>query len=576
VPPLTETQQFRCARDLLIECRSDYEQAHSRFEWPAFRRFNWAVDWFDHLATVAGDRRALVVADATGPREAVTFAQMSARSDRAASWWYRAGVRRGDRVLLAMDNVVGIWESVLAAMKLGAVVIPASPRLSEREFAERLSRGGARHVVCDTRTATRLDRIAEGTTSLVLSAPGDDVPPGWGSLADCGCELSGREFPVADTAPTDPLLAYFTSGTTSDPKLVRHNHGYPIGHLSTMYWIGLRPGDVHLNVAAPGWAKHLGSGLFAAWNAEATVVVHRQERFSAAATLDVMERLKVTTVCAPPTAWRMLIQEDLTRRSLALREAVSAGEPLEADVIEHVRRAVGVTVRDGYGQTETTHVIGHSPGASVKLGSMGRPMPGFDVVLCNVRTGRATTSGAMEVVVAPGQLGIMDGYDHGEGSTPADQAPRHRTGDLARRDEDGYLTYLGRLDDVFKASGYRISPLEVERVLLEHPAVAEVAVVPSPDALRKWVPKAYVALASGWEPDRDTAWSILLHARSSLGRYKRIRRLTFGELPKTVSGKVRRSELRLREGQRGDAPVRDEEIVEEWQDHEFETASRPS
>jgi acetyl-CoA synthetase len=549
---MNRSENFRAARDLLIECRSDYAQARSRFAWPEPPRFNWALDWFDHVAIAGGGRVALRSVGADGAVESITYAQLSATSDAIATCWHAAGVRRGDPLLLAMDNAPGIWSGFLAAMKLGAVIVPTSPQLGARDLADRLARAGIRHVVCDAGTAPTLETLLGTQTRLIIGGDGQ-APPGW--QAPAGCTV---EFPRAtDTELSDQLLAFFTSGTTSTPKLVRHGHGYPIGHLTTMYWIGLQPGDVHLNIAAPGWAKHPGSGMFAAFNAEATVVVHRQPRFSAAAALDVMERLGVTTVCAPPTAWRMLIKADLRARSLQLREAVSAGEPLDPGVVAHVHNEIGVTVREGYGQTETTHLIGNTPGQRVKRGSMGRPMPGLDV---EIRDADESGAGELSVVVPPAGIGVMTGARAGD---------RHPTRDLVRIDEDGYVSYLARADDIFKASGFRISPLEVESALREHPAIAEVAVVPSPDPVRAWVPKAYVALSAGWEPDRLTAASILQHARTSLAPYKHIRRLTFCELPKTPSGKVRRGELRRREIQLHATAAAGELAQREWHDHEF-------
>jgi acetyl-CoA synthetase len=319
-----------------------------------------------------------------------------------------------------------------------------------------------------------------------------------------------------------------------------------------MYWIGLLPGDVHLNISSPGWAKHAWSCVFAPWNAEATVLVVNQPRFAAGQLLDQMAACAVTTFCAPPTVWRMLIQEDLGARSMTLREAVAAGEPLNPEVIEQVRRAWGITVRDGYGQTETTAQIGNSPGATVKDGSMGRPLPGYRIALLDVITGEASDEGEIAVPLEPRPVGLLTAYRDSEKLTA--QAVRdghYHTGDIASRDTDGYITYIGRTDDVFKASDYRISPFELESVLIEHPAVAEAAVVPAPDPLRLAVPKAYVALAAGHTADAETARSILSYAREHLAPYKRVRRLEFAELPKTISGKIRRVDLRQRNVERG-------------------------
>jgi acetyl-CoA synthetase len=317
-----------------------------------------------------------------------------------------------------------------------------------------------------------------------------------------------------------------------------------------MYWIGVQPDDVHLNISSPGWAKHAWSNVFAPWNAEATVLVYNYARFDAVVLLEQVVRCGATTFCAPPTVWRMLIQADLRGWRVPLREAVGAGEPLNPEVIEQVRRAWGITVRDGYGQTETTAQIGNTPGAPVKDGSMGRPLPGYRIALLDP-DGAERDEGEIALPLAERPLGLMTGYrDDEELNAGAMRDGYYHTGDIAARDADGYITYVGRTDDVFKASDYRISPFELESVLLEHEAVAEAAVVPSPDPLRLAVPKAYVALAPGHEATRETALAILAYAREQLAPYKRVRRLEFAELPKTISGKIRRVELRERERQK--------------------------
>ena len=346
----------------------------------------------------------------------------------------------------------------------------------------------------------------------------------------------------------DPLFLYFTSGTTAKPKLVLHTQrSYPVGHLSTMYWIGIREGAVHQNISSPGWAKHAWSCIFAPWNAGATSLVHDYARFSARGTLQVLAEEKVVSLCAPPTVWRMLILEALGTKPAALEEIVSAGEPLNPEVIEQVRAAWGLTIRDGYGQSETTAVIGNSPGQKVILGSMGRPLPGYQVAPIDHRS-QPTDEGELSLLLEPRPAGLMVGYSDDPEKTALVMADGYyRTGDEARRDEEGYYHFVGRGDDVFKSSDYRISPFELESVLVEHPAVAESAIVPSPDAIRLAVPKAFIALAPGFEASAQTATDILAFARDKLAPYKRIRRLEFAELPKTISGKIRRVELRKRE-----------------------------
>jgi acetyl-CoA synthetase len=323
---------------------------------------------------------------------------------------------------------------------------------------------------------------------------------------------------------------------------------YPVGHLSTMYWIGLRPGDVHLNISSPGWAKHAWSNVFAPWNAQACVFILNYRRFDASALLATMDRCGVTSFCAPPTVWRMLIQADLTELRTPPREVVGAGEPLNPEIIEQVHRAWGVTIRDGFGQTETSVQIANTPGQVVKPGSMGRPVPGFTIALVDPVSGDVGSEGEICVDLSARPTGLMVGYrDDDSRTSDAMRDGYYHTGDVGSRDEDGYITYVGRADDVFKASDYRISPFELESVLLQHDAVAEAAVVPSPDPVRLAVPKAYVLLAAGHEPTRDTALSILRFAREHLAPYKRVRRLEFADLPKTISGKIRRVELRGRE-----------------------------
>ena len=373
-----------------------------------------------------------------------------------------------------------------------------------------------------------------------------------------------RSFaPDGDTRATDPLLLYFTSGTTAQPKLVLHSHvSYPVGHLSTMYVLGLQPGDMHLNISSPGWAKHAYSCVFAPWNAGATVFIANQPRFNARGMLDAIETGGITTICAPPTVWRMFVQEDLKSWKTSLREVCSAGEPLNPEVIEAVRRAWGLTVRDFYGQTETTTQIGNSPGMPIKPGSMGKPMPGFHMRLL-APDGADAEEGEVCIALDPRPTGLMVGYQRDDGTIPPMQEDVYRTGDVAARDADGYFTYVGRADDIFKASDYRISPFELESLLIEHAAVAEAAVVPAPDPLRTAVPKAYVTLASGWAADRQTALAIFRHIRERAAPFKRVRRIEFTELPKTISGKIRRVELRRAEAMRAQDGARGVEFREE-------------
>ncbi|AVZ76090.1 AMP-dependent synthetase [Streptomyces lunaelactis] len=539
----SSTERFRAARDFLLQHREDYATAYEGFAWPRFERFNWALDWFDVIAE-GNDRTALQIVEDDGPRPGISFAQMSARSNRAANWLRAQGVGAGDRILVMLGNQAELWETALAAMKLRAVLIPATPLLGPGDLRDRIERGRVRHVIVRAEDMSKFDEVPGGYTRIVVGGGGT----GW--LSYDGVYESPESFePDGVTLAGDPLMLYFTSGTTARPKLVEHTHvSYPVGHLATMYWIGLKPGDVHLNISSPGWAKHAWSNLFAPWNAEATVFIHNYTRFDAGQLMAEMDRAGVTSFCAPPTVWRMLIQSDLGRLRTPPREVVAAGEPLNPEVIETVRREWGVTIRDGFGQTETAVQVANSPGQLLKAGSMGRPSPGYQVELLDPVTGEpGAPEGEISLDLSRHPVGLMTGY-HGDPERTAEAMAGgfYRTGDIGARDADGYITYVGRSDDVFKASDYKISPFELESALLEHEAVAEAAVVPAPDPLRLAVPKAYIVLAEGWEAGPDTAKLLFEHSRAVLAPYKRIRRLEFAELPKTVSGKIRRVELRER------------------------------
>jgi acetyl-CoA synthetase len=542
---VASTAAFRAARDLLLRCRDDYETARREFCWPELDEFNWAIDWFDVIAGEHPDRVALRVVSDDGGDESLSYRQLAARSAQVANWLRDLGVRRGDRMLLMLGNVAPLWEVMLAAMKLGAVIIPASTLLKTADLADRIERGEVRHVVTDTAQTGKFGEIPGDWTRVVVGG----TMTGWHPYAD-SANASADFTPDGVTRAADPLLLYFTSGTIAKPKLVGHTQAsYPAGHLSTMYWIGIQPADVHLNISSPGWAKHAWSNVFAPWNAGATILILNQARFSAAGLIKALGDCEVTTFCAPPTVWRMLIQANLVDADTSkLRECVAAGEPLNPEVIEQVRKAWGITVRDGFGQTETTAQIGNTPGQPVKLGSMGRPLPGYPVTLIDPLSGEPGKDGEICLDLSRRPLGLMTGYlGDAHQDAAATRGGYYHTGDVATSDEDGYITYVGRTDDVFKASDYRISPFELESVLIEHEAVAEAAVVPAPDPIRLAVPKAYVLLAATHQPSPELAREIMAFCRARTAPYKRIRRIEFSDLPKTISGKIRRVELRGRE-----------------------------
>ena len=539
---------FQEARSFLLRHRTEYDKAVADFRWPDAVAFNWALDWFD--AELAGnaesrDRPALWIVDAASGSEArLSFAEMSRRSNRIANFLRAQGLKRGDHLLLLLGNVVPLWETMLAAIKLGVVVIPATTLLTPDELRDRLDRGRARAVVA---AQDQIGKFAElGTRDLVrvvVNAPSRQ--DGWRSY-DEAADFPETFVPDGPTQPDDPMLLYFTSGTTARPKLVRHSQrSYPVGGLSTMYWLGLQPGDIHLNISSPGWAKHAWSCFFAPWNAGAAVFVVNQPRFDAKTLLAAIGRCGVTTLCAPPTVWRLFIQENLASFKVNLREVCGAGEPLNPEIIDQVRAAWGLTIRDGYGQTETTALAGNSPGQKVKVGSMGRPLPGYRVQITDV-DGHVAKEGEISLLLgADRPAGLMQGYQGDDGKLSGADGVLYRSGDVVFSDEEGYLTFVGRSDDVFKSSDYRISPFELESVLLEHELVAEAAVVPTPDPIRLAIPKAYVLLVSGVEGSKEVALSIFRHQQTRLAPFKRIRRIELvTELPKTISGKIRRVQLR--------------------------------
>ncbi|MFW0789155.1 AMP-binding protein [Gordonia sp. CPCC 205333] len=540
----TNTDLYRHSRDELIETIGDYDRAVAEFHWPTLTgSFNWAIDWFDAFAR-GNDGIALWITEQDGSDLKVTFDEMVRRSDRVATWLAELGIIKGDRLILMLGNQVELWEVMLAAMKLGAIVMPTTAALGPDDLRDRIERGQARCVITNLADTAKFAEIAGDYLSIVV---GGDAA-GWQSYSNSADVETAGPFDSVTTVD-EPMLIYFTSGTTSKPKLVEHSQiSYAVGHFTTVAWIGLRPGDVHLAISSPGWAKHAWSCFFAPWIAESTIFVYNYSRFDAAALMGQLRRAAVSTFCAPPTVWRMLIQADLGEKPAGLRELLGAGEPLNPDVIRQVEHAWGLTIRDGFGQTETTLQVGNTPGQPVKAGSMGRPMPGVPVVLVDPVTGELGDEGEICLDLSRGPMNLMTGYLGDPVRNEQVMAGGYyHTGDVAQRDSDGYITYVGRTDDVFKSSDYKVSPFELESVLIEHPAVVEAAVVPQPDDTRLAVPKAYISLAAGWEPNEETAKAILEYSRDHLAPYLKVRRVEFFELPKTISGKIRRVELQQRE-----------------------------
>ena len=560
---MSELDRFLAARDFLQTHSDDYARAVGGFQWPALASFNWALDYFDHIAR-GNNAPALRILEESGVEASLTYARLSERSNQVANFLIGQGAKKGDRMLLMLGNEIPLWEAMLASIKLGVVVIPATTLLSGADLQDRLERGKVSFVLTNPAGAAKIDELPAEALAGIGRIHVGGARPGWidyGSADALAMAFTPPNRPVA----SDPLLEYFTSGTTAKPKLVQHSQvSYPVGHLTTMYWLGLKKGDVHWTISSPGWAKHAWSCVFAPLNAQACIFIYNYTRFNGPAILDIVVKNAVQSLCAPPTVWRMLIQEDLKAWPVRLRELISAGEPLNPEVIEQVRAAWGLTIRDGFGQTETTAMIGNSPAQALKPGSMGRVLPGYHVALLDP-DGAPADEGEICIDLSRRPVSLMNGYaGDDEKNAEVMRDGFYHTGDVGARDDEGYITYVGRADDVFKASGYRISPFELESALIEHPAVTEAAVVPSPDPVRGFVPKAYLVLAAGHAPDAQTAASIFRFMRERVSGYKLVRRIEFAELPKTISGKIRRVELRGQEKARAATEVQNAlEFLEE-------------
>jgi acetyl-CoA synthetase len=556
IPANRSLPEFLKARNFLLRHREDYETAYREFRWPALDRFNWALDYFDGVAD--GNPRPALHSLRQGELETISFAGMSERSNRLANYLRSIGVNRSDTILIMLGNEPALWISTLAAIKLGAVIVPTSLLITQNDLADRILRGRVSHVITRRDQIHKFSEFARTCTKICV---GD--APGWLPFGDYE-SASPRFVPSGDTRVHDPLFLYFTSGTTALPKLVMHSHqSYPVGSLSTMYWLGVQPGDLHFNISSPGWAKHAWSSVFAPWNAEASVLAADLPRFNAKAILAILEGNAVTSFCAPPTAWRMIVQEDFASCQTKLREVVSAGEPLNPEIIQRVKMGWGLIIRDGYGQTETTAQIGNTPGQQVEAGSVGKPLPGFRIRILN-HSDEDTREGEVAIALDPPPVGLMLGYLQPDGSVTFPQRAAYKTGDLAASGAEGQLTFIGRTDDVFKASGYRISPFELESMLLEHSCVAEAGVVPAADVVRTLVPKAFIRLVEGCPPNKATALKIFEHIRLRTSAFKRVRRIQFCDLPKTTSGKIIRAELR-----RGEEMCRSERQENEFFESDF-------
>jgi len=527
-----------------------------RFEVQVPERFNWGFDVVDKWGSEKGSESALVFVDERGGVETYTFRQVAEKSSQLCNFFASGGLDRGDPVLLMLPNTPMIWLSVVGLVKAGAVVVPSAPTLTQKDLEYRISAAGIKGVVTDDSNVPKFAHAATGPGApKFLGCVGEGRDAGaWVNMEDAFSE--SRRAPRPETGSDDPAFCYFTSGTEGLPKMVIHTHAsYPMGHRQTALWLGIEQGKVHWNISSPGWAKHAWSSIFAPWNVGAPTFSYGYEGgFNAAKHLGLIREFGVETLCAPPTIWRMFILEDLSNFDLSsLKGACSAGEPLNPEVIEKFRRATGLVIRDGYGQTETVLVVGNFPGVGIRQGSMGVPGPLYDVDVID-EEGKvlpAGVEGYVGINVKPKPFALFKEYAKDQKKTEAVfRNGWYYTGDRASKDSDGYFWFVGRADDVIKSSGYRIGPFEVESALIKHPAVVEAAVVPAPDKIRGAVVKAYVVLREGYEPSQALADELATFVATETGPYKHPRRIEFVkslEPVKTISGKIRRKNLRLAE-----------------------------
>jgi acetyl-CoA synthetase len=535
---------------------SSYEEFVTGFRITVPERFNFAYDVVDRLARECPETRALVWCDDKGGEARFTFAAIAEQSTRAANFFRALGIRRGDPVMLILKRRYEYWFCLLALHKIGAIAIPATHLLTRKDLVYRNGAASVAAIVCVDEPAV-LDNVeasAPDSPTLVHRISLSGARPGWHSLRE-GMSTAGASLERLPTDNGDTSLLYFTSGTTGMPKMVQHDFAYPLGHILTAkYWQHVEEGGLHLTVADTGWAKAAWGKIYGQWICGSAVFVYDYDRFVPANLLGVIARHRVTSFCAPPTMYRFFIKEDLTRYDFsALRTCVVAGEPLNPEVYHRFKELTGLSLREGYGQTEMTLAVAVYPWVAPKPGSMGLPSPGYDIDLLNEQGERCDVGEKGEIVVRTDRqtpIGMFLGYHRDPELTGrAWHDGIYHTGDVAWRDEDGYLWFVGRTDDVIKSSGYRIGPFEVESALIEHPAVLECAVTGVPDPDRIQVVKATVVLVKGYTPSPELSTELQEHVKKTTAPYKYPRIIEFvSELPKTISGKIRRVEIRERDG----------------------------
>ena len=533
---------------------TDYDKTYKEFEWEVPEYFNFAGDVIDKWAEDP-DKLAMWWVDDDGNEVKKTFADISRTSKQFANVLEEQGVGQGDVVMVILPRNYEWWEVFTACIRMGALLAPGTTQLTSKDLDYRANAAQAACIVTNEEIAAKFDEVEDHCPTVKAKVIVGGQRDGWTFYTDA-VEKASDGFETAQTKSDDNCLVYFTSGTVGMPKMALHTHAsYPIGHQVTgRFWLDLKPDDLHWNISDTGWAKAAWSSYFGPWNQGAAQFVHHTNRFDPKKTLDLLSRYPVTVMCGAPTIYRMLVLQDLTGyRFPSLRHCVGAGEPLNPEIIEVWKKAADCTIRDGYGQTETVLLCGAFPCIEPRFGSMGKSSPGFDLQVVD-EDGNVlprNTEGDIAVRVKPNRpVGLFKEYwKEPERTASVYRGDWYLTGDQAYVDEDGYFWFVGRADDVILTSGYRIGPFEVESALIEHPAVAESAVVSSPDETRGEVVKAYVIVSPGYTPSDDLAKELQDHVKKVTAPYKYPRKIEFVEsLPKTISGKIRRVELRNKEG----------------------------